>query len=127
MIRSDCPHGRITRFDVSAACELDGVAAILTGKDALADDLRNDPAQQCSDFEGVPLAVDGPDVRILPHETVRYVGEPIGLIVAEDLATAQAALDLIDVEYDALPFALSPMDEAAEPGYSLHHGDTAET
>lgn len=127
VIRSDCPHGRITRFDVSAACELDGVAAILTGKDALADDLGTIPPNNVPTLKGVPLAVDGPDVRILPHETVRYVGEPIGLIVAEDLATAQAALDLIDVEYDALPFGLSPVDEAAEPGYSLHHGDTAET
>jgi len=127
VIRSDCPHGRITRFDVSAARELDGVAAILTGKDALAEDFGTIPPNKVPTLKGEPLVVDGPDVRILPHETVRYVGEPIGLIVAVDLPTAQAALDLVDVDYEAMPFALSPLDEAAEPGYSLHHGDTAAT
>lgn len=127
VIRSDCPHGRITRFDTAAALELDGVAAVLTGKDAVADGLGVIPPNNVPTLKGAPLEVTGPEVRILPDEVVRHVGEAVGLVVARDLPTAEAARDLVEIDYEPLPFALSPVDEAAEIGYRLHHGDAAAT
>ncbi|MDF1720566.1 MAG: xanthine dehydrogenase family protein molybdopterin-binding subunit [Minwuia sp.] len=127
IIRSDCAHGHITRLDTSAAMALEGVVAVLTGADAVADGLGMIPPNNVPTLKGEPLQVDRPEMRILPDRTVRYVGEAIGIIVARDMTTAAAALDLVEVEYDPLPFALSPDDNAAEPGYALHHGDTTET
>ncbi len=127
VIRSDCPHGRITRFDTEVARQMDGVVAVLTGEDAIADGLGTIPPNNVPTLKGEPLEVDGPEVRILPDGVVRYVGEAIGLVVARDLRTAEAARDLVEVDYEPLPFALSPNDAAAEAGYSLHHGDADAT
>lgn len=127
VIRSQVPHARIVAFDVSAARELDGVLLVLTGADAQAENLGTIPPFKVPTLKGQPLEVTGPEVRVLPVDTVRYVGEAVGLIVARDRASALAALDLVEIEYAALPHAMAPDSPHAEPGYRLHHGDKAET
>ena len=127
VIRSDRPHARIVRLDVEAARAADGVVAVLTGDDAAADGLGVIPPFNVPTLKGEALAVDGPEARILPRETVRYVGEAIGLIVARDQGAARAALDLVEIDYEELPFATEPASPNAEAGYALQHGDPEAT
>jgi CO/xanthine dehydrogenase Mo-binding subunit len=106
VLRSPHPHARITRIDASAARQLPGVHAVLTGEDVA----------------GVRYGRSISDIPILAHERVRFVGEPVAAVAAEDSAIAQAALGEIQVEYDELPAVLDP-DEATAPGAPLLHPD----
>jgi 2-furoyl-CoA dehydrogenase large subunit len=91
VLRSPFAHARITRLDVSAAEELPGVVGVLTGAD-VAELSRPFPA--------------GIDSRVphyaAAHETARYVGEPVAVVVARDRYLAEDALELIEVEYESL-------------------------
>jgi CO/xanthine dehydrogenase Mo-binding subunit len=89
--RSTLAHGRIRHIDVSAARELAGVHRVVT-----IDDVR----------KVVPSPFYGPafhDQPILAAEKVRYVGEPVAVVLAADPHVAEAATQLIAVEYDELP------------------------
>jgi CO/xanthine dehydrogenase Mo-binding subunit len=95
VLRSPIPHGRIVRVDASRALALDGVVAVLTG-----DDVRGLP-EPCWGlyFRDRPL---------IALDKVRYAGEPVAAVAAEDEYTAEEALELIDVDYDPLPFVADP-------------------
>ncbi|GAA1380934.1 xanthine dehydrogenase family protein molybdopterin-binding subunit [Pseudonocardia kongjuensis] len=90
--RSTVPHARIIGVDPAPALELDGVLAVVTGRDLhqiLGDRVFTGPA-----FSDQPcLAVD----------KVRYVGEAVAAVLATDRRTARAAADLVVVEYEELP------------------------
>lgn len=107
ILRNPFPHARIGRIDCSAALALNGVVAVLTG-----DDL----AGLTQPYWG--LYFD--DRPVIAHERVRYVGEPVALAVAETPAAAQAALDLIDVDYEPLPFVDKAADALASGAPRLH-------
>jgi CO/xanthine dehydrogenase Mo-binding subunit len=62
------------------------------------------------------------DRPVLAIDRVRYEGEPVAAVAAVDEATANAALDLIEVEYDALPDSIT-IDDALAPGAALVHED----
>jgi len=101
ILRSPHPHARIRSVDLSLAEAFPGVCAALSGERAV--ELVGpmpaffDPAMiGCRTFEFRCLAVD----------TVRWVGQPVAAVVAETLADAEAARDLIRVEYDILPAVL---------------------
>ena len=82
------PHGAIRAIDTARASAFPGVRAVITGAD-------------CDVPYGVlPIAQNE---YPLARERVRYVGEPIAAVAAIDEATAQAALDLIAVDYHASP------------------------
>lgn len=113
--RSPIAHGVITELDVSDARDADGVEAVLT----------------CADLEaaGMNVAMAGALVDnrdgtkgaatmrpMLAQDRLRYVGEPIALIVAETLAQARDAAELIVLDYDELP---AKMDLVAG-GETLH-------
>ncbi len=100
VLRSPHPHARIARLDASAASELSGVHAIVTPFD-------------------VPEGSIAPDVAILDTE-VRFVGDEVAAVAADDEFIAQRALELIDVEYEPLPFVTDPR-EAIEPGAPSVH------
>jgi CO/xanthine dehydrogenase Mo-binding subunit len=89
--RSTRPHARILSVDVSMALAHPGVQAVVTGADlykALGDRMFTGPA-----FSDQPaLAID----------RVRFVGEPVAAVLARDLATARAAVDMVRVEYEEL-------------------------
>ena len=109
ILRSPLPHARIAALNCEAALALDGVISILTGRDLA------DLAQSHWGFYF-------DDRPVIAHEKVRYVGEPVALAVAETAEIAEAALDLIDVSYDELPFVDNAGDAAA-PGAPRLHGD----
>jgi 4-hydroxybenzoyl-CoA reductase subunit alpha len=88
MLRSPVAHGEIRRIDTSRARAIAGVRAVITGDD-------------CDVPYGViPIAQNE---FPLARERVRYRGEPIAAVAADDAATARAALDAIDVDIAPLP------------------------
>lgn len=101
MLLSPMPHGRVTRMDATAALALPGVYGILTADD-------------------VP-AFPQPSEQIL-NNTPNFVGEPILAIAAADEATASAALELIEIEYEALPFTIDPLESLYPGGPDANQG-----
>ena len=94
-VRSPVAHGIIQEVDVGAAAERPGVVAVFTADTIGADQVKPrfplDPH-----FGRVPLA----------GERVRFVGEPVAMVVAETLAAAQDAADLVMVDYEPLPVSM---------------------
>lgn len=102
ILRSPYPHARIRAIDATEAEALPGVVAVLTAADI--DDLN--PI-----YNGRPI--------IAMHK-VRYVGEPVAAVAALDLATAEEALGLIQVDYQELP-AVVGIDAAVKKDAPLIH------
>jgi CO/xanthine dehydrogenase Mo-binding subunit len=106
VLRSPLPHARVTSIDVRAAETLPGVVCVLTAAD-LAD---IDP------YWGHAIR-DRPVVAI---DRVRFAGEPVAGVAAEDEATADAALELIEVSYEELD-VLGTIEQALAPDAPLLH------
>ena len=102
-VRSPHAHAEIARLDTSQALAAEGVLAVLTGHDLD----RPAPlfATASERVTRYPLACG----------RVRYVGDPVALVVAETRAQAVDAAELVDVDYEALP-AIVDMEAATEPG-----------
>ena len=105
VLRSPHAHARIKDIDVSPALSMKGVMAVVTSNDLVGvmDDPRLDP---------IPPSVRMTEIRqpILARGKVRYVGEPVAVVVAENRYMAQDALDLIRVEYEPLPAVIELAD-----------------
>jgi aerobic carbon-monoxide dehydrogenase large subunit len=102
VVRSPHAHARIRGVSIREASKAPGVIAVLTGKDAAADGLGHIECQ-------VPVVnLDGTNRKdtprpILALDTVRHVGDPVALVVAQTLAQAKDAADLVEVDYEPLP------------------------
>jgi carbon-monoxide dehydrogenase large subunit len=115
--RSTVPHGRLLSLDVSAARELPGVVAVYTGAD-----------MERLTTAGVPGSAIGmnfmpglrcPAVFGLVTDKVRYVGDPIAIVVAEDRYTAEDALELIEEDIEFLDPVVTYEDALAPDGPRL--------
>jgi len=106
VLRSPIPYGRIKKLDFSKAAALRGVHAIVTGKDV----------------SGSLIGRKIYDMPILAEAVVRFVGEKVAALAAESEAIAEAALELIDVEYEEIAPVLDPV-EAGKPAAALIHPD----
>src|SRR5579864_9480416 len=93
ILHSPHPHARIKHIDTSRAEKLDGVVAVVVGSDAP------------NPYGILPV---GHDEHALAVDKVRYVGDNVACVVAEGEATAEQALELIDVEYELLPAYFDP-------------------
>jgi carbon-monoxide dehydrogenase large subunit len=97
-LRSQIPHGRLVSVDVAEARQLPGVVAVYTGEDMAR---LTQPAQAGSAI-GINLmpGMRSPTFYSLATDKVRYVGDPIAMVVAEDRYVAEDALELIieDIE-----------------------------
>ncbi|MCI0460718.1 MAG: hypothetical protein L0Z62_27520, partial [Gemmataceae bacterium] len=96
ILRSPYAHARIESIDVRAARRAPGVLAVVTGEDTR------------DKIGSVPMAADLPEMKVPSHpalavEKVRVVGEPVAAVVADQRYRAYDAVDLIAVEYEALP------------------------
>ena len=113
VVRSQLAHARI-EVDPSAALQLPGVVGVLTGADVAALS-RPFPAGIDSGVPQYAAAVD----------LVRYVGEPIAVVVARDRYLAEDAAGLVDVDYDPLEVVLDPVTAAdtAVHDRSFSYGD----
>ncbi len=136
MVRSGYAHGDVRALDCSAALEVPGVLAIYTGQDIRAAGYGSIPcAAKLTNRDGSPIIV--PERYALATDRVRHVGEGLAFVVAETLAAAKEAADLIVVDIDPLP-AVTDIDKASAPegpqlfdempnnvSLDWHHGDTA--
>jgi 4-hydroxybenzoyl-CoA reductase subunit alpha len=106
VLRSPHAHARILNVDTSKAERLRGVRAIVTGKDAA----------------GVKWGVFGytRDQELLTRDKVRYIGEDVAAVAAEDEDTAMEALKLIEVEYEVLPAVFDPLEATQEGAPQIH-------
>jgi carbon-monoxide dehydrogenase large subunit len=105
ILRSPHAHARIVAMNLDAARAAPGVIAVLTGHDADADGIGLFRVQiEVPARAGTP-PLYCPPRRILQTDAVRFVGDPVVAIVAETRAQAEDALELVGVEYDALPSA----------------------
>jgi carbon-monoxide dehydrogenase large subunit len=111
VLRSPHAHARIRALDIAPALAMPGVLAILTG-----DDL----AKAGLGAMGVPFQRKRPDGSPmfarghlgLAQEKVRFVGEPVAFVVAESLAQARDAAELIAIDYEILPSVTDTADAA---------------
>ena len=112
-LRSPHAHARINAIDVSAASDAPGVLAVYTGADYAADGLGMPKATQPRKrADGAPMFA--PQRPALVIDRVRYVGDPVAMVIANSLNQAKDACELIDVDYDPLP-AVTSTAEAATP------------
>ena len=107
VLRSKYPHARILSIDASEAEKLPGVRAVITAEDTLKEKVE-------TTWRGMP------DKYPLAMDKVRYVGEEIAAVAAEDELIAEEALRLIRVEYEELPAVFDP-EEAMKPGAPKTH------
>jgi carbon-monoxide dehydrogenase large subunit len=114
LVMSTHAHAQIKRVDVSAAKAMDGVLAVLTGADAIADKLGGFPPLFTPEDMGGPKGYK-PARPILNAERVRYVGDRVAFVVAETLAQARDAAERVIVDYEPLPAVVTP-DVAAAGG-----------
>ena len=116
-LRSNVAHGRIASIDTSAATSAPGVLAVFTAKDL--EGLGGVPCGwQVTDKNGQPMKE--PKHPILADGKVRHVGDPIAAVVAESLAAARDAAELIEVDIEELP-AVIDMTEAIRGGTAVHN------
>ncbi|HEY8611089.1 MAG TPA: xanthine dehydrogenase family protein molybdopterin-binding subunit [Roseomonas sp.] len=113
ILRSPHAHARIVSINTEAAKTAPGVLAVLTGHDAAADRLGRLPTLFNVPGRDAPLF--DPTREILQTERVRYVGDPVALVVAETRQQAADAAELVEVDYDPLP-AVTDTAAAAQPG-----------
>ena len=104
ILRTSLPHARIVKIDKSKAERLPGVRAIITG----------------ADIPAVMVGLRMKDMPLLATERVRYVGEPVAAVAADSAEIAEEAMNLIDVQYEALPYVTDPV-EAIRPGAPVLH------
>src|SRR6202795_282894 len=107
IVRSMHAHARIVSLDATAALQAPGVVAVFTGADVAAlGTMRMTLKRKRPD--GSPMFA--PPHRGLTQDRVRYVGDPIALVVAETVAQAEDAADLVRVEYEPLASVTSTAD-----------------
>ncbi|MGB7946472.1 MAG: molybdopterin cofactor-binding domain-containing protein, partial [Candidatus Binatia bacterium] len=109
VLRSPIAHGRIRRIDTAEAQNVPGVKAVLTGQE----------------LAGVRIGKKVVDMPLLADGVVRYIGEKVAAVAAETEEAAERAVDLIDVEYEALPVVADPL-EAIQDSALVLHPDVAE-
>ena len=97
ILRSSVAHGRIAALDTSAALRCPGVHAVITAKDMPGGvpiiPMRLQPLPEFKPYEQPVLA----------HDKVRYVGEPVAVVLAESVALGEDALEAIALDIEPLP------------------------
>ncbi len=109
IVRSRHAHGRILGYDVSKALAAEGVVAVITGADV---------AKETRPFGvGVTAPVH---YYCAATDKVRFVGEPVAVVVARDRYLAEDAAELVEVEIEPLP-AVVDVEKALEPDAPVLH------
>jgi carbon-monoxide dehydrogenase large subunit len=118
VVRSAYAHGRIIAIDTAAAAATPGVVAVWTSRDI--SDLPPIGLREGIGTPAADLARLTPYLQpVLARERVRYVGEPVAAVFAEDPYLAEDAADLVEVPVEEMPVLLAATDPPADfvPGY----------
>jgi CO/xanthine dehydrogenase Mo-binding subunit len=105
VVRSPAIHARIASIDSSVARAMDGVVDVLIGEDV-------------ASFGNWGVVLK--DRPIIATDRVRYVGEPVAVVIAETIEIAENAAELVDVGYDDLPRATTIQEALAEEAPLIH-------
>jgi 4-hydroxybenzoyl-CoA reductase subunit alpha len=105
ILHSPYPHARLKRIDISRAEALDGVVAVIIGKDAP------------NPYGILPV---GHDEHALALDKVRYVGDNVACVVAVSESIAERALELIDIDYEVLPAYFDPEESMKAQSDLIH-------
>jgi carbon-monoxide dehydrogenase large subunit len=116
ILRSTHAHARIVKIDTAAAVKLPGVLGVLTAADMPG--LKTIPMRT-----GVIPGLERSQQTPIATTKVRYVGDPVAVVVAESRYLAEDALELVDVEYEALG-AVTNARESMQPGAPRLHDAT---
>ncbi len=101
-VRSPIAHAEIAGMDVTAARQAPGVVAVLTAADM--DDLPPPPDSGLTGTEGLPLPLGGQwSEPLLATDRVRFVGEPVAIVITDDRYAGEDAAELVSVDYNQLP------------------------
>ncbi|MGE0875790.1 MAG: xanthine dehydrogenase family protein molybdopterin-binding subunit [Burkholderiales bacterium] len=118
-LRADRPHARIASVDTSSALAMPGVVAVLTGDDVAAAGCQPLPA--AAPMKGRNGSEQAkPAHPMLAQGKVRYVGEPVALVIAETAALAQDAAEAVMVDYEDLPAVVDARAALAAGAPQLH-------
>jgi carbon-monoxide dehydrogenase large subunit len=112
ILRSPFAHARINSIDVSAALEHPKVRAVITGKDLEEQGLAWMPT------------IAGDTQAVLATDKVRFQGQEVAFVVADDRYSAQDALELIEVDYEPLPVIVET-PKALDPDAPVIRDDKA--
>jgi carbon-monoxide dehydrogenase large subunit len=114
IVRATTAHGIIKKVDVSSALGAPGVIAAYNGADLQADKIGILPCGWMTmNIDGTPMF--SPTMPVVAYDRVRYVGEPIAVVIAESVHQAKDAAELIEIEIDDLP-AVASIERAIAPG-----------
>ena len=110
LVASPHPSARIVSISTDAALAAPGVLTVLTGDEF------------CAQTDSLFIGVDAPKVTryALAKGVVRYAGEWVAAVVADTRALAEDATELVEVEYESLPYVIDP-EAALAPGTHLIH------
>lgn len=121
VLRSPHAHARVISVETSAAKQMPGVLAVLTGADVLADNLGWHPPPNIRQRrDGSPNFF--PPRPALATEKVRFVGDQVAMVVADTLDQARDAAEAIVVEYEPLPALVRGIDARKPDAPTLHDG-----
>lgn len=115
--RSEQPHATIVRIDTAMAKAAPGVVAVFSADDLVDDYKPVIPFSRMANYHATPILA-------LASRKVRYVGEAVVAVIAEDRYLAEDALELIDIEYAALGAVTDP-EQAVAPDAPLLHEEAA--
>lgn len=108
LVRSPVPHAEIGSIDTSAATALPGVVAVLTARDLA---IGGDPMMFGDARQDQP---------VLAYDRVRYVGDPVAVVLADSRRTAAEGCLLVDVDYAELPYITDPRQALSDSTTVLH-------
>src|SRR6185436_14705337 len=119
ILRSPHANARIAGVDTAAAAAAPGVAAVLTGKDMAADGVGGLPCGwQIHSKDGSPM-VEPPHPPLVV-DRVRHVGDQVAVVIAESLAQARDAAELIQLDYVEESAAIDPVGALQSVAPQVH-------
>jgi len=118
-VRSPHASAFIRKIDSRVALAIPGVKLVLTGEDlAKAGVGQIMPMAIFNGIDGKPMTQAG--IPVLAYPQVRYVGEAVALVVADDSATAQLAAEQLEISWDEMPSVIEPLQAIASSAVHVH-------
>ena len=114
IIRSPHGHARIRSIDASAALALPGVAAVVTAQDIA--DIAVLPTREFADAD----ELNPPRHPALAVDKACYAGQPVAIVLAENIYTAEDAVELVAIDYEILPAVIDPREATSDEAPVIH-------
>ena len=114
IIRSPHGHARIRSIDASAALALTGVTAVIAAQDIA--DIAVLPTRESADAD----ELNPPRHPALAVDKACYAGQPVAIVLAENIYTAEDAVELVNIDYEILPAVIAPREATSESAPVIH-------